>query len=146
MADDPELVAGTVAYIRDNRISAARAFELRMLEFHSEWSRSGHPMIMDRLNDLVDIQMRVISRLLNVADAEFDLSDLDHPVILVARDLTPTLTVQLDREHVVGLVSEEGTRTAHAASRLSSTATVPKRSAAHRLSLTPMPEGGGRSG
>ena len=33
----------------------------------------------------------------------------------MAHELSPGLTVQLDREHVVGLVSEEGTRTAHAA-------------------------------
>ena len=39
----------------------------------------------------------------------------DEQVIVVAHELSPGLTVQLDREHVVGLVSEEGTRTAHAA-------------------------------
>ena len=39
----------------------------------------------------------------------------DEHVIVVAHELSPGLTVQLDREHVVGLVSEEGTRTAHAA-------------------------------
>jgi phosphotransferase system enzyme I (PtsI) len=37
------------------------------------------------------------------------------PSVVVARELGPGLTVQLDREHVVGLVSEEGTRTSHAA-------------------------------
>jgi phosphotransferase system enzyme I (PtsI) len=36
-------------------------------------------------------------------------------VVVIARELSPGLTVQLDREHVVGLVSEEGTRTSHAA-------------------------------
>ena len=35
--------------------------------------------------------------------------------IVVAKELTPGLTVQLDREHIVGLVSEQGTRTSHAA-------------------------------
>ncbi|MGH7465868.1 MAG: phosphoenolpyruvate-utilizing N-terminal domain-containing protein, partial [Longimicrobiales bacterium] len=33
MLEDAELVQGTVAYIRENRLSAARAFELRMLEY-----------------------------------------------------------------------------------------------------------------
>src|SRR5207244_8705318 len=37
------------------------------------------------------------------------------PSVVVAKELGPGLTVQLDREHVVGLVSEEGTRTSHAA-------------------------------
>ncbi len=39
----------------------------------------------------------------------------DAPFILVARELSPGLTVQLDREQLLGLVSEEGTRTSHAA-------------------------------
>src|SRR5207247_1660232 len=40
---------------------------------------------------------------------------LSEPSILVARELSPGLTVQLDRSEVVGLISEEGTRTSHAA-------------------------------
>ncbi|HEX6309859.1 MAG TPA: phosphoenolpyruvate--protein phosphotransferase [Longimicrobiales bacterium] len=115
MLDDADLIGGTVAYIRDNHLSAARAFELRMLEFQSEWSRSGHPMIMDRLNDLTDIQMRVIRRLLNIADPELNLDAVGEPVILVARDLTPTLTVQLDRDRILGLATDAGTRTSHSA-------------------------------
>jgi phosphoenolpyruvate-protein phosphotransferase (PTS system enzyme I) len=115
MLDDADLVDGTVAYIRENHLSAARAFELRMLEFHSEWSRSGHPMIMDRINDLTDVQMRVTRRLLDIADPELNLSAFDEPVILVARDLTPTITVQLDRDRILGLATDAGTRTSHSA-------------------------------
>jgi phosphotransferase system enzyme I (PtsI) len=40
---------------------------------------------------------------------------ISEPSILVARELSPGLTVQLDREQIVGLISEEGTRTSHAA-------------------------------
>ncbi|HSJ23070.1 MAG TPA: phosphoenolpyruvate--protein phosphotransferase [Longimicrobiales bacterium] len=115
MLDDAELVDGTVEYIRDNHLSAARAFELRMLEIQSAWSRSGHPMIMDRLNDLSDIQLRVIRRLLDLSDPDTDLSSIEEPVILVARDLTPTITVQLDRNRILGLATDAGTRTSHSA-------------------------------
>jgi phosphoenolpyruvate-protein phosphotransferase (PTS system enzyme I) len=115
MLDDPELVDGTVAYVRENHLSAARAFELRMLELQSEWSRSGHPMIMDRLNDLVDIQMRVMRGLLDMDDPDVSLGAIDDPVILVARDLTPTITVQLDRDRILGLATDAGTRTSHSA-------------------------------
>jgi phosphoenolpyruvate-protein phosphotransferase (PTS system enzyme I) len=115
MLDDAELVDGTVAYIRDNHLSAARAFELRMLEFQSEWSRSGHPMIMDRLNDLADIQIRVIRRLLNLSDPEVGLKNVEPGAILVARDLTPSVTVQLDRTRILGLATDVGTRTSHSA-------------------------------
>ena len=115
MLDDVELVNGTIGYIRDNHLSAARAFELRMLELQSEWSRSGHPMIMDRLNDLLDIEVRVLHRLLDLPDPDFSLHDVGQKVILVARDLTPTITVQLDKAGILGLATDAGTRTSHSA-------------------------------
>ena len=115
MLDDVEMIKGTVDYIRENHLSAARAFELRMLEYQSEWSRSGHPMIMDRVNDLLDIQLRVIRRLLGMSDPDFSLSDVEGRVIVVAKDLTPTITVQLDRDRIIGLATDGGTRTSHSA-------------------------------
>jgi phosphoenolpyruvate-protein phosphotransferase (PTS system enzyme I) len=115
MLDDTEMINGTIAYIRENHLSAARAFELRMLEYQSDWSRSGHPMIMDRVNDLLDIQLRVVRRLLQMPDPDFSLSDVEERVIVVARDLTPTITVQLDRDRIIGLATDGGTRTSHSA-------------------------------
>jgi RES domain-containing protein len=41
MLDDPDLVDGTIRYIRENHLAATRAFELRILEIQSAWSRSG---------------------------------------------------------------------------------------------------------
>jgi phosphoenolpyruvate-protein phosphotransferase (PTS system enzyme I) len=115
MLDDPDLVDGTVSYVRENRLSAPRAFELRMLELQSEWSRIGHPMIMDRLNDLADIQLRVMRWLLDLQDPDVSLSAIDDSVILVARDLTPSITVQLDRDRILGIATDAGTRTSHSA-------------------------------
>ena len=115
MLDDVDLVSGTISYIRDNHLSAARAFELRMLELQSEWSRSGHPMIMDRLNDLLDIEVRVLHYLLGLPDPDYSLRAVSQKVIVVARDLTPTITVQLDRHSILGLATDAGTRTSHSA-------------------------------
>ncbi len=115
MLDDHEMISSTVAYIRENRLSAARAFELRMMEFQAEWSRSGHQMIMDRVNDLLDIQLRVVRRLIGMPDPDFSLSDVKERVIVVAKDLTPTITVQLDRDRIIGIATDGGTRTSHSA-------------------------------
>ncbi len=115
MLDDDEMVGGTIAYIRENHLSAARGFELRMLELQSEWSRSGHPMILDRLNDLLDIQVRVLHRLLGLPDPGFSFDAFTERVIVVARDLTPTITVQLDRDAILGIATDAGTRTSHSA-------------------------------
>jgi phosphoenolpyruvate-protein phosphotransferase (PTS system enzyme I) len=115
MLDDADLVSAVEAYIGENRISAARALELRMLEFQSEWRQLGHPMITDRLNDLLDIETRMVRHLLGVGDPDGVLDGITGPVILVGRDLTPSLTVQLDPGRVLGLATDAGTRTSHSA-------------------------------
>ena len=112
MLRDSEVVDGTVSYIRDNRLGASRAFELRMLELQAMWSRTSHPMVLDRLNDLEDLMIRVLNRLLD-RPGPTDLGSLDGGVILVAANLTPSLTVHLDASKVLGVATDHGTRTAH---------------------------------
>ncbi len=115
MVDDTELIDDVEAYIGENRISAARALELRMLEFQAAWRETGHPMVMDRLNDLVDVETRIVRHLLGVGDLDDILEDIDGPVILVGRELTPSITVQLDPGKVLGIATDAGTRTSHSA-------------------------------
>ncbi len=111
MLDDPEVVDGTVRYIRDHRLTAERAFEWRMLELQAQWSRTSHPMVLDRLNDLEDLMIRVLNRLLGKHDP-MDIQ-LEHDAVVVAENLTPSLVVQLDRERVAAFATDKGTRTAH---------------------------------
>ncbi|MEX0979569.1 MAG: phosphoenolpyruvate--protein phosphotransferase, partial [Gemmatimonadota bacterium] len=112
MLDDDELVEGTLRYIRENRLTAARAFEWRMLELQALWARTTHPMVLDRLNDLEDLQIRLLHRLLDLPDPA-DLATLGEPSLVVARNLTPSLTVQMDPETVLGIATDGGTRTCH---------------------------------
>jgi phosphotransferase system enzyme I (PtsI) len=114
MTQDEEFLTSVEALIRNNLFSAETAYEFRALELRSHWSSSAR--LRDRLADLHAIQMRMIHRLLgDRKDSEIWSVPADEQVIVVAHELSPGLTVQLDREHVVGLVSEEGTRTSHAA-------------------------------
>lgn len=115
MVDDRDMVDRTVEYIRKNGLSAARAFELCMLEIEAEWTRSGHPMIFDRLVDLRDVEQRVLRHLLGMPDPDLTFGRDLEGVILVARDLTPTITVQLDRQKIIGIATDAGTRTSHSA-------------------------------
>lgn len=112
MLQDSEVVDGTIRYIRENRLSAERAFELRMIELRAMWSRTSHPMVLDRLNDLEDLMIRVLHRLLGQNDPT-DLAALEEGVIVVAPNMTPSLTAQLDVERVLGIATDHGTRTAH---------------------------------
>ncbi len=112
MLDDEEIVEGCVRYIRDNRLTAARAFDWRMLELQARWTRTRHPMVLDRVNDLEDIQVRLLHRLLDLPDPA-DVATVGEPVVLVARTLTPSITAQFDRETTLGIATDEGTRTSH---------------------------------
>ena len=71
-------------------------------------------MLRDRLADLSGVAIRVIQHLMHHHGEDLG-EGITRPSIVVAKELSPGLTVQLDRAHVVGLVSEEGTRTSHAA-------------------------------
>lgn len=113
MLDDPQLVDGTIRYIAGNRLSAERAFQWRMLELQDLWSRRNHPMILDRLNDLQDVMIRVLGKLLG----RRELSEVATPsvegVVVVAHTLTPSLVAQWEPGTVAGIATEQGTRTSH---------------------------------
>jgi phosphotransferase system enzyme I (PtsI) len=113
MAQDKDFLASGETLIRNNQLSAETAYEFKALELRALWS--GAARLRERLADLHAIQMRMIHHLMGGTDSEIWSVPADEQVIVVAHELSPGLTVQLDREHVVGLVSEEGTRTSHAA-------------------------------
>ncbi len=118
MVGDMEFLASVELLIRNNFLSAETAYEFKALELRSLWADSGSARLRERMADLTAIQRRVLHRLLGKPDKdenEWSSAELDEQVIIIAHELSPGLTVQLDRERVVGLISEEGTRTAHAA-------------------------------
>jgi phosphotransferase system enzyme I (PtsI) len=113
MAQDEDFLGSVEILIRNNKLSAETAYEFKALELRNLWS--GAARLRERLADLHAIQLRMINRLMGGAGPELWSVPADEQVIVVAHELSPGLTVQLDREHVVGLISEEGTKTAHAA-------------------------------
>jgi phosphotransferase system enzyme I (PtsI) len=112
MLDDAEVVDRTIEYIRGNHLTAAQAFEWRILELQAMWTRTFNPMLLDRLNDLEDLHSRLLTRILDVSDP-LDPGSPDDPVILVAQNLTPSMTVQLDPAKIRGVATNRGTRTSH---------------------------------
>ena len=114
MLEDKEFLSGVAHLIRENRLTAEKAFEFKALEVRDMWTATGSPRLKDRLADFSGVAIRVIEHLMHRGSDEL-WEGITQPSVVVARELGPGLTVQLDREHVVGLVSEEGTRTSHAA-------------------------------
>lgn len=112
--EDAELRARVESVIRQG-FGAERAFDVVMLEWREHFARSQHAMMRERVGDLIDVHIRVLSLLLGLPD--HDPVDLPKGAnaILVTHDLTPSLTMQLDRERIVGIATDVGTRTSHVA-------------------------------
>lgn len=110
MLQDELIREGTDRYIRENRLNAAWAFDWRIQELKELWTRAQHPMVLDRLNDLEDLRVRLLNRLMGLDDPDLQS---DGPAVVVAQDLTPSLTVRMDVDSVVAIATEEGTRMSH---------------------------------
>jgi len=115
MLEDKEFIGGVAELIRENHLTAEKAFEFKTLEVRDLWTGAGNPLLKERLADLTGVAIRVIQHLMHKRGAADVWENIAEPSILVARELSPGLTVQLDRDKIVGLISEEGTRTSHAA-------------------------------
>ena len=114
MIEDADLRRRVEDVIRQN-FAAERAFDVVMLEYREHFARSVHAMMRERVGDLLDVHIRVLSILLDLP--AYDPLDLPRGsnAILVTHDLTPSLTLQLDRESIAGIATDAGTRTSHVA-------------------------------
>jgi phosphoenolpyruvate-protein phosphotransferase (PTS system enzyme I) len=135
LLDDPALISGVEQYIQQN-FSAEMAFDLEMHEWRQRFLRHSNAMMRERASDLTDVHIRVLAILLNLPD--HDPVDLPKGAnaVLVTHDLTPGLTVQLDRDAIVGIATDAGTRTSHVAilaRSLGLPAVVGLRTATHEL-------------
>ena len=114
MLDDAELLDNVRALIHQN-LGAEKAFDLVMADWRQSFARHAHQMLRERVADLTDVHIRVLSMLLELGDHDpVDLPKGSN-AILVTHDLTPSLTVQLDRSAIAAIATDAGTRTSHVA-------------------------------
>ena len=111
---DTDMINRVEGLIKQN-LAAESAFEITMLDWRHHFARHASPMVRERVSDLADVQIRVLSLLLGLPDHD----PVDVPkganAILVTHDLTPSLTVQLDREAIAAIATDAGTRVSHVA-------------------------------
>ena len=112
--EDDALVSAVDDLIKQN-LCAEKAFEIVMHDWGQMFARSPSPMVRERAGDLKDVEIRMLTVLLDLPDHD----PVDVPkganAILVTHDLTPSLTVQLDREAIAAIATDAGTRTSHVA-------------------------------
>ncbi len=76
-------------------------------------SKIDDPYLRERAVDIQDVTKRVIRNLQGKAPKKF--LDLTEPHILIAHNLTPSDTASMNREHVLGIATDLGSRTSHTA-------------------------------
>ncbi|MDY3845552.1 MAG: phosphoenolpyruvate--protein phosphotransferase [Eubacteriales bacterium] len=81
--------------------------------FIAMFSAVDDEMTKQRATDVKDIKSEMLALLLGVHTV--DLSDLPKDTVLVAKELTPSMTACISRKNVVGFITEVGSKTSHAA-------------------------------
>jgi phosphotransferase system enzyme I (PtsI) len=111
---DPELIGAVEGNIKDNNVNAESALkEVTDMFIGMFESMEDNPYMQERAADIKDVTKRVMSHLVGVKLP--DLSMINEEVIIVAEDLTPSDTAQLDRNFVRAFVTNIGGRTSHSA-------------------------------
>lgn len=108
---DQRLRSDVVDLINSKRYSAAYAWGQIMNQRQRMFLSINDPYIRERVDDLFDIEKRVLRHILG--KAREDLRKLTEQVILVAHDMTPSQAASLDTEHVRGIAINVGGQTSH---------------------------------
>ncbi len=111
--EDPYLKEETHQKIRNERMSAEYAFYTVMEKYQKQLASAKDELFQARTADLRDIKRRVIRNI--QGDRTDFLQKLEGAAIIVARDLTPSDTVALDRHKILGFATDMGGKTSHSA-------------------------------
>ncbi len=111
---DPELVGQIKDSIANNKVNAESALKEVTDMFISIFEGMvDNPYMQERAADIKDVTKRVLAHLLGVTLPSPAM--IDEEVIVVAHDLTPSDTAQLDGKYVKAFVTDIGGRTSHSA-------------------------------
>lgn len=111
--EDDMLIGGTEALICDELINAEGALNRVLSRLRRVFDSISDEYLRERRSDIDSIGDRLLRNLLGAARES--LSDLTEQVLVVAHDLSPADTVQMDKSKVLGFVTDIGGRTSHTA-------------------------------
>ncbi len=111
--NDPGLIDQVKAMIESDSVNAEYALDFVANTFITMFESMDDEYFRERAADIKDVTYRIKAHVMGVKIA--DLSLIDEPVIIVAYDLTPSDTAQLDKNFTKGFVTEIGGRTSHSA-------------------------------
>ncbi|WP_024615642.1 phosphoenolpyruvate--protein phosphotransferase [Clostridium sp. Ade.TY] len=113
LLDDPEFTGAMAMEIENNSLNAMKAVENVTNTFVMIFESMEDAYMRERAADIKDVSKRIISNLAGRGGDAFAITEGN--TIVVAEDLTPSDTAQLDRSKVVAFLTNIGGRTSHSA-------------------------------
>ena len=113
VVDDPAMSDEVISMIENEKVNAEYALDVVSNNYISMFESLDDEYMRERAADIKDVTNRIKYHILGVDVA--DLSLIDQEVIVVAHDLTPSDTAQLDKKFTKGFATEIGGRTSHSA-------------------------------
>lgn len=111
--EDPMIAAENERRIAIDHMNAEAAVKATAAHYRERFARMNDPYFRERVRDLDDVERRMLKAFSGSAPSP--LSELKVPSIVVADDLTPSETVQLPRECLLGFATNGGSTTSHVA-------------------------------
>jgi len=108
---DPQIYDQTIGLIRDQRLNAQWALKQALIKVHDLFKTVEDDYLRARVKDVDDVGQRVLRSLAGFPNGI--IQEIRERVIIVARDLSPADTAQLQLERTLGLVIDMGGRTSH---------------------------------
>ena len=113
LMSDPMLVDEIVNRIKGESVCAEYAIEEVCNQYAAVFASMDDELMQQRATDMLDIKTRLIKKILGIENT--DLSKLPYGSIIVAKDLTPSMTAGLNPDNVFGIVTQFGGKTSHSA-------------------------------
>ncbi len=111
--EDQTLLDEITRYLEKNHVNVEHAFSEVSEKYAATLAAINDDYLRERAADLRDVTARVLNNLLG--REETSLAKLRQPAIVIARDLSPSATAQLDKNVVLGFATEIGGKTSHTA-------------------------------
>ena len=113
MLQDPMIEEQISALMISEKTSAEMALEQVLDQTAEMFAAVPDELIQQRATDLMDIKSRMLKILMGIE--EVDISQVPENTVLVARDLTPSMTAGINPANIAGILTEVGGRTSHSA-------------------------------
>lgn len=113
LLSDPMLTGEIEAMITNDSVNSEFAIETVCTNYANVFASMGDELMQQRATDMKDIKTRMQKVLLGVESV--DIAALPEGSIILAKDLTPSMTAGINPANVTGIVTELGGRTSHSA-------------------------------